>query len=70
VFFLFSDELFVTAGATNGLSLISTLLFEARDNVYIEDPSFFFVFKIFKGYNFNVISGKHLQKHIVNVMVQ
>ncbi|XP_065885849.1 uncharacterized protein [Dysidea avara] len=51
-----ADELYVTAGATNGLSLISTLLFEARDNVYIEDPSFFFVFKIFKGYNFNVIS--------------
>ena len=58
-FILCSDELYVTAGATNGLSLISTLLFEARDNVYIEDPSFFFVFKIFKGYNFNVISGKH-----------
>ncbi|XP_065886332.1 uncharacterized protein [Dysidea avara] len=50
-----SDELFVTAGATHGINVLSAVFFEAGDTVYVEDPSYFIAFKIFKTCNFNVV---------------
>ena len=58
VLFFCSDELFVTAGATHGINVLSAVFFEAGDTVYVEDPSYFIAFKIFKTCNFNVVGGK------------
>jgi len=60
--FFCSDELFVTAGATHGVNVLSSVFFEAGDTIYVEDPSYFIAFKIFKTANFNIVGGKN--RHI------
>lgn len=41
-----SNDLVVTAGATQGLSLLSSLFFTAGDLVFVEDPTYFIALRI------------------------
>ena len=43
-----SDELFITTGASFGVTLVSTALFEAGDMAFVADPTYFLVFDILK----------------------
>ena len=38
-----SEELYVTPGATLGLTILGDVLFDVGDMVYIEDPTYFLV---------------------------
>jgi len=58
IFLFCSDELYVTAGATHGINVLSSVFFEAGDTIYVEDPSYFIAFKMFKMANFNIVGGK------------
>ncbi|XP_070531721.1 uncharacterized protein [Ptychodera flava] len=42
------EELMVTCGATNGIYMVTSLLFNRGDIVFIEDPSFFIALQIFR----------------------
>lgn len=41
-----SDDLFVTAGATQGLHLVTTVMFDKDIPIFVEDPSYFIAIKI------------------------
>ena len=43
-----SDELFITAGASFGVTLLSTALFEAGDFAFVADPTYFLVFDMLR----------------------
>ena len=58
--FLCSDELYVTAGSTFGLSLLGDVLFEAGDVVYIEDPTYFLVFSVLETCKLSTKCGRLL----------
>jgi len=53
-----SDELYVTAGSTLGLSLLGDVLFEVGDAVYIEDPTYFLVFNVLETCKLSTKCGK------------
>ena len=51
------DELFVTNGVTQGLSLLCTLLLKSGDTIFVEDPTYFLARNIFsKDFKLNVVS--------------
>ena len=49
------DSLFVTAGNSQALDLISTVFSEAGDTVFVEEPSYYLAFKIFRDHGLNVV---------------
>ncbi|XP_070531720.1 2-aminoadipate transaminase-like [Ptychodera flava] len=42
------EELMVTCGATNGIYMVASLLFNRGDTVFVEDPSYYIAIEIFK----------------------
>jgi len=58
IFFFCSDELFITAGATHGINVLSSVFFEAGDTIFVEDPSYFVALQMFKMAKFNIVGGK------------
>ena len=50
------SELLVTNGASNALDMICTLFTKAGDTVFVEDPTYFIISKIFRDYKLNIIS--------------
>jgi DNA-binding transcriptional MocR family regulator len=50
-----ADELFVTAGASQGLDLICTLFTKPGDTIFVEEPSYFLALDIFKDHGLNII---------------
>ena len=44
--FIFSNDLIATAGATQGLNMITHLFFSPGDLVFVEDPSYFIGIKM------------------------
>lgn len=71
-FFFCSEELFVNAGATHGVSLLSSVFFESGDTVFVEDPSYFIAFRIFKMFNFNIVGSKKTTQfatHCTNIII-
>lgn len=50
-----SDELFVTAGASQALDLICTLLTQPGDTIFVEEPSYFLALRIFADHGLNVV---------------
>jgi len=50
-----SDELFVTGGNSQGLDLVSAVLARPGDTVFVEEPSFFLAFQIFRDHGLNII---------------
>jgi DNA-binding transcriptional MocR family regulator len=50
------DDLFVTAGASQGLDLICTLFTRPGDSIFVEEPSYFLALRIFADHRLNVVS--------------
>lgn len=50
-----SEDLFVTAGASQGLDLICTLLTSSGDTIFCEDPSYFLSLKIFADHDLRLV---------------
>lgn len=59
LFLLSSNNLMVTAGATQGLHLISTVLFDVNTPVFVEDPTYFIAITMLQqDLGMNIISGE------------
>ena len=54
----YRDDLFATAGATQGLNLLSHMLFSAGDIAFVEDPTYFLAMKMFNDAGMKVIGCK------------
>ena len=68
--FPYSEDLLVTSGATQGLSMLSTLLFSPGDLAFVEDPTYFIALRMLKldaGLKC-VPSKSSMQWSIVNVL--
>ena len=50
------EDLFVTAGASQGLDLICTLFTRPGDTILVEEPSYFLALRIFADHRLNVVS--------------
>ena len=54
----YRDDLFATAGATQGLNLLSHMLFSEGDIAFVEDPTYFLAMKMFNDAGMKVIGCK------------
>ncbi|XP_013405100.1 uncharacterized protein YER152C, partial [Lingula anatina] len=51
------EDLVLTAGATHGLSLVTTLFFQPGDTIFVEDPTYFIAINMLReDYGMNIIS--------------
>ena len=50
-----ADTLFVTGGASQALDLVSTVFAEPGDTIFVEEPSFFLAFQIFRDHGLKVV---------------
>lgn len=50
-----TDQLFITAGASQGLDLICTLYTQPGDTVFVEEPSYFLALRIFADHRLKVV---------------
>ena len=50
-----SDELFVTGGSSQGLDLVSMVFANPGDTVFVEEPSYFLAFQIFRDHGLNIV---------------
>lgn len=57
--FNYRDDLFATAGATQGLNLLSHMLFSEGDLAFVEDPTYFLAMKMFDDAGMKVIGSEH-----------
>jgi DNA-binding transcriptional MocR family regulator len=51
-----AESLFVTAGTSQGLDLVSTTFSKSGDTVFVEEPSYYLAFKIFRDHGLNIVS--------------
>lgn len=49
------DSLFVTGGNSQALDLVSTVFSRSGDTVFVEEPSYFLAFQIFRDHGLNVV---------------
>jgi DNA-binding transcriptional MocR family regulator len=49
------ESLFVTAGNSQALDLVSTAFSESGDTVFVEEPSYYLAFQIFRDHGLNVV---------------
>jgi 2-aminoadipate transaminase len=56
------DNLFITAGASQGLDLICTLFSRPGDTIFVEEPSYFLALRIFADHELNVV-GLPMDEH-------
>ena len=49
------EQLFVTGGNSQALDLVSTVFASPGDTVFVEEPSYFLAFKIFRDHGLNVV---------------
>ncbi len=49
------DELFVTGGSSQGLDLASLVFANPGDTVFVEEPSYFLAFQIFRDHGLNIV---------------
>ena len=49
------DELFVTGGSSQGLDLASVVFANPGDTVFVEEPSYFLAFQIFRDHGLNIV---------------
>ena len=49
------DELFVTGGNSQALDLVSVVFAESGDTVFVEEPSYFLAFQIFRDHGLNIV---------------
>ena len=50
-----ADSLFVTGGNSQALDLVSTVFARPGDTVFIEEPSYFLAFQIFRDHGLNIV---------------
>lgn len=50
------DSLFVTAGNSQALDFVSTVFAKTGDTVFVEEPSYFLAFQIFRDHGLNIVS--------------
>ena len=50
-----SDGLFVTAGNSQAIDLVSTVFANPGDTVFVEEPSYFLAFQIFRDHGLNIV---------------
>jgi len=50
-----AETLFVTGGASQALDLVSTVFAKPGDTIFVEEPSFFLAFQIFRDHGLNVV---------------
>ncbi len=50
-----SNELFVTAGSSQGLDLASLVFSMPGDTVFVEEPSYFLAFQVFRDHGLNIV---------------
>jgi len=50
-----SEELFVTGGSSQGLDMVSSVFAHPGDTVFVEEPSFFLAFQIFRDHGLNIV---------------
>lgn len=50
-----SDQLFVTGGNSQALDLASVIFAKPGDTVFVEEPSFFLAFQIFRDHGLNIV---------------
>ncbi len=50
------QNLFITAGISNGLDLLCSLFTKAGDTIFVEEPSYFLALRIFADHRLNVVS--------------
>lgn len=50
-----ADSLFTTGGNSQAMSLVSTVFAKPGDTVFVEEPSYFLAFKIFRDHNLNIV---------------
>lgn len=50
------DSLFTTGGNSQALSLVSTVFAKPGDTVFVEEPSYFLAFSIFRDHHLNIVS--------------
>ena len=50
-----NDELFVTGGNSQGLDLVSMVFARPGDTVFVEEPSYFLAFQIFRDHGLNIV---------------
>ena len=51
-----AEDLFITAGASQGLDLICTLFTRPGDTIFVEEPTYFLALRIFADHGLNVVS--------------
>lgn len=66
----FSDELFITTGASFGVTLVSTALFEAGDMAFVADPTYFLVYNMLKMGKLNLTCGTYVQNGFIMVCIK
>lgn len=49
------DSLFVTGGNSQALDLVSTVFSKSGDTIFVEEPSYYLAFKIFRDHGLNVV---------------
>ncbi|MCH9010922.1 MAG: PLP-dependent aminotransferase family protein [Chloroflexi bacterium] len=68
------ETLFLTAGASQGLDLCCTLFANAGDTVYVEEPTYYLVERIFEDHHLNVVGvptdGDGLRTDALEEMLQ
>jgi 2-aminoadipate transaminase len=50
-----AENLFVTGGSSQGLDLTSLVFAKAGDTVFVEEPSYFLAFQIFRDHDLNIV---------------
>ena len=50
-----ADELFVTGGNSQALDMISSVFAKPGDTVFVEEPSYFLAFQIFRDHGLNIV---------------
>ena len=50
-----ADELFVTGGNSQALDLVSSVFAKPGDTVFVEEPSYFLAFQIFRDHGLNIV---------------
>jgi len=49
------DSLFVTAGTSQGLDYVCTCFTQPGDTVFVEDPTYFLAFQVFRDHGLNIV---------------
>jgi len=61
-----ADSLFLTGGNSQALDLVSSVFASAGDTVFVEEPSYFLAFQIFRDHGLNIV-GIPVDEHGIDI---